>query len=100
MTTPRINVAAANTGREQVVKIDMDSPLGLRDLLKGIVAVLEGYDFGYAFQEPVVGEAYERVIERPMCYDWVLAKLNAGTYEDMMPEYLMDMLMVYENCYR
>ena len=72
----------------------------LRDLLKGIVTILEGYDFGYAFQEPVLGETYERVIESPMCYDWILAKLDAGTYEDLLPDYFKDMLLVYENCYR
>ena len=81
-------------------KIQNVAPQQMLKMLKGIVDSLIEFDFGYAFKEAVDGKAYERVIEEPMCYDWINDKIDNDEYGDILPELLRDLHLVFENCYR
>jgi len=81
-------------------KIQNVAPQQMLKMLKGIVDSLIEFDFGYAFKEAVDGKAYERVIEEPMCYDWINDKIDNDDYGDILPELLRDLHLVFENCYR
>jgi hypothetical protein len=63
-----------------------NDPKKMVDFLRALTSHLSlSVDFGYAFREPVDTKMlrdYQRVIEKPISYDEIIAKIDNGFYEE------------------